>query len=140
MGVEPVARRRRGEHLVMCELAKPGHKRAARMLGFAFALGNFEGWAGAALVLRAHLAATERAALAWAALRSLEDEDAKAVARHYFAGAGMPPPTLFDANDEAELWAAAATPRELPAYAAAAFRAMRRTDRRAFLGWARQAR
>lgn len=123
----------------MRECADPEHKRASAMVGFALTLGDFEDWAAAALVLRARLNPKERAALAWAALRSLEDEEAEAVARHYFAGAGMPAPALFDAKDEAALWAVAATPRELRAYAGAAFREMRPADRRAFLSWARRA-
>lgn len=124
---------------IMRECAKPEHKRAARMLGYALTLGDFDGWAGAVTVLRARLAATERAALAWAALRSLDADDADTVARHYLLGAGMPAPTFDEAKDEAALWAASAAKRELRAYAGAAFKAMARADRTTFLDWAGRA-
>lgn len=133
------ARRRGGTDTAMSECADPGHKSVARIVGYALTLGDFEDWAGAAAVLEARLNPKERAALAWAALRSLDDEDAEAVAWHYFGGAGMPAPALFDAKDEAALWAAAAAPRELRAYAGAAFKEMARADRAAFLDWAGRA-
>lgn len=128
-----------GNNNVIFKCATPDHKRAARMLFYAMTLGDFDGWAAAATVLRARLAATERAALAWAALRSLDADDADTVARHYLLGAGMPAPTFDDAKDEAAVWGAAAAARELRAYAAAAFKAMGRADRAAFLKWAGRA-
>lgn len=120
----------------MSEFADPAHKSVARMVGYALSLGDLDNWAEAAAVLEARLAPQERAALAWAAIRSLDADSAEKVARYYLRGAGMPAPTLFDAKDEAALWAVAATPRELRAYAGAAFRQMRPTDRRTFLKWA----
>ncbi len=60
----------------MSRFAKPAHKSAARMLGYALTLNDFDTWAGLALVLRARLDTTERAALAYMALRSLDEADA----------------------------------------------------------------
>ena len=124
---------------IMPESANPHHASAARMVGHALTLADFDGWAGAVTVLRARLAATERAALAWAALRSLDADDADTVARHYLLGAGMPAPTFDEAKGEAALWAASAAKRELRAYAGAAFKAMARADRTTFLDWAGRA-
>lgn len=68
--------------MAMFRFAKHEHERVSRMIGYALALGvgDFDTWAGAALVLRARLEPKERGALAVTALRSLDLEDARRVA------------------------------------------------------------
>ncbi|WP_370049322.1 MULTISPECIES: hypothetical protein [Salipiger] len=56
--------------------AKGAHKRVARMLGFALTLGDEAGWHGFHTVLKARLTREERAALAFAALKSLDEDTA----------------------------------------------------------------
>lgn len=58
----------------------PKRARVARALGFALTLGTFEAWSGFGYVLTARLSRKERAALAYAALSSLGDEDGYRVA------------------------------------------------------------
>ena len=59
--------------------AEKAHKRIARMVGYALTLGTYEAWAGASVVIRAHLTAEERAALAWSALNALDTHEAELV-------------------------------------------------------------
>ncbi|WP_099828232.1 hypothetical protein [Oceaniglobus indicus] len=56
--------------------AKPAHKAVARMVGYVLTLGDSASWHGLTMVLIARLSDTERAALAYAALNSLDDADA----------------------------------------------------------------
>ena len=65
------------------------------MLGYALTLGDFAGWAAASAVWAVRLTAEERAALAWAALKSLEPEQAEAVAETVFGV--QPDPLRSDA-------------------------------------------
>ncbi|OSQ46760.1 hypothetical protein [Marivita geojedonensis] len=60
--------------------AKSDHKRVARCVGYALTLGNEAAWHGLTTVLISRLSDQERAALAFAALMSLSDEHASAVA------------------------------------------------------------
>lgn len=65
----------------MSKYAKPAHKAVSRCLGYALTLGFDEYRAlGFALILRRHLSAEERAGLAFAALCSLDEHHAYAVA------------------------------------------------------------
>lgn len=52
------------------------HERTARSIGFALGLGSSQGWEGLGLILVARLTKAERAALAYAALISLDEETA----------------------------------------------------------------
>lgn len=58
----------------------PKRTRVARALGFALTLGTFEAWRGFGFILAVRLSRKERAALAYAALTSLSDEDGYRVA------------------------------------------------------------
>ena len=60
----------------MSRFAKSSHKSAARMLGYALTLGTEANWAVFSALIFARLTATERAALAYAALNALDDPDA----------------------------------------------------------------
>ena len=64
----------------MSLFAKPSHKAVARAIGYALTLGDEAAWHGLTIVLMARLSDQERAALAFAALMSLSDEHASAVA------------------------------------------------------------
>ncbi|MDZ7907131.1 MAG: hypothetical protein U5N10_02155 [Gemmobacter sp.] len=54
-----------------------------------------------------------------------------------FTGAGYPLPPLIDPLDEAQWWASIANRAELRAYCLAAFQAMGKADRQAFLQFAK---
>lgn len=55
-------------------------KRVSRSLGFALWLGDFSAWNSLTTILRLRLSEEQRAALAYAALRSLDPEHAEIVA------------------------------------------------------------
>ena len=65
----------------MSKYAKPAHKSAARMLGFALTLGTEADWWEFSAVTYARLTRKERAALAYFALMSLDEDDAYEVAQ-----------------------------------------------------------
>lgn len=60
----------------MSKYGKADHKRAAKTLGYALTLGDEAAWHGFTIVLLARLTEHERAALAFAALNSLEHNNA----------------------------------------------------------------
>ena len=117
----------------MSKFAKPAHKAVARMVGYALTLDTADGWSGLAFVLTARLAETERAALAYAALRALDQEQAELVAATVLGAAGDPLPAFLGGMSDARHWASWTSPRELDAYALAALEAMKPPRRRAFL-------
>ncbi|GGL80322.1 hypothetical protein [Wenxinia marina] len=117
-------------------LAKREHVRASRMLGFALTTHDFDGWDAFALVCAARLTASERAAMAWASLRSLDPDDAMAVVMTALPAAGAPMPPWTDPLEDAEWWTSRASPDELRAYLAAIFNALPRMDREDFLAFA----
>ena len=61
---------------IMSRHAKPAHKSAARLLGYALTVGDYNTWEAASAVWEARLTAQERAALAYTAIRSLDYNDA----------------------------------------------------------------
>lgn len=109
------------------------HKKSAKVLGYALVLGDFEDWEAASVIWQARLTGAERAALAWAALRSLDDDDAREVANTVIQDAGAPLPPFISPMDEAAFWADIASPAELDAYALACVRNMAPDRRAAFL-------
>ena len=109
------------------------HLGATRMLGYALTLGDYETWEAASAIWQARLSTQERGALAWAALRSLDHDDAVTVAENVLGGAGMPLPPLFNPVSEAAFWTGIARPNEIDAYALACVRAMAPGKRAAFL-------
>ncbi len=112
---------------------KPAHKRMSRMLGYCLTLGTAEAWAGFSLAAAVRLDATERAALGFATLNSLDAEQARMTAAASLGAAGEPLPPFLGAMDEARDWAAWATPTELDAYCLAAFQRMAPDRQAAFL-------
>jgi hypothetical protein len=98
-------------------------------------LGGYDAWEAASAVWQARLTDTERAALSWAALRSLDHDDAMKVAETVLGGAGAPLPPFLNPVDEAAFWASCASPQELDSYALACTRAMAPGRRTAFLDY-----
>ena len=100
------------------------------MVGYALHLGadDFDGWMQAAFVWRARLSDQERAALAYAAMRALDPEDAAAVADAALGAdeaqgddgpaTSVPLPPINSAD--VELWAETSGADALEAYAEAA--------------------
>jgi hypothetical protein len=111
-------------------------KRVSRSLGYTLWLDRFEDWDGLSLILRARLTDRQRAALAYAALLSQDNEDARLTAETALSeGAGQPMAPLFNYMDQAAFWADMATPDELDAYALASFNRMAPQRQAAFLGF-----
>jgi hypothetical protein len=111
-------------------------KRVSRSLGFALWLEGTNDWLGLSLILRARLTARQRAALAYAALLSQDDVDARLTVETALSeGVGQPISPLFNHMDESAFWADMATPDELDAYALASFNRMAPQRQLAFLGF-----
>jgi hypothetical protein len=113
------------------------HCRVARATGFALTLGDEAAWRRFAVVARARLAPQERVGLAWGALLALDPHEVRDTAESVLelleGGAGAPLPPLLGLAPEAEAWAALASPGELAACGAAAFRALGPEAQRRFL-------
>jgi len=116
--------------------AKDRHQRAAKMLGYCLTLETPDAWNGFSLVASLRLTPNERAALALAALNSLEPDEAEMTAAAAIGSAGAPLPPFLGGMDEARFWASYATRAELKAYTLAAFEAMQAKDQAAFLDYA----
>ena len=109
-------------------------KSVARCVGYAAWLDEPDSWLGLPVVLAARLEPQQRAALAYAALRSLSDDHAAMVCDAISpSDAGQPIAPLFNHTDEAAFWADMAAPEELEAYCLATFKAMPRVRQAAFL-------
>lgn len=117
---------------------KPAHLRAVRALGYTLTLGDPVAWWDFSSIIASRLTVDERTALAFMALKSLDNEAAHLVAEAAIdRGAGFPPPPLTSALAEAAFWSDMANPEEREAYCLAAFRAMPRGRQAAFLDFAR---
>ncbi|WP_133065826.1 hypothetical protein [Mameliella alba] len=108
------------------------HKRMSKMLGYTLTLGTSDAWSGFSDVAAARLSTEERAALAFASLRSLAPDHAELTARAAIRAAGAPVPAFLGQMNEARSWAAFASRSELKAYAAAAYAALSPKDQAAF--------
>lgn len=112
---------------------KRDHKRMSRMMGYALTLGDADAWVGFATVATARMTSEERAALAWAALRSLDTpEQAEMVAEAVLQFADYPLPTFLSPMDDARWWASFASLKERKAYALAAYEALPEREQMAF--------
>ena len=110
------------------------HKGAARLLGFALHLGDFDAWVKASAAWSIRLSNEERAAMAFAALKSLPPCQAEMTVQAALPqGAGMPHAPLFSEMDQAGHWADLASEEELDAYCLAAFNRMASHRQAAFL-------
>ena len=117
------------------KLMKRPHLGATRMLGYALTVHDYETWEAASAVWQARLTVDENGALAWAALRALDEGSAVEVAQTAIGGAGCPLPPFKSPMDEAEDWTRIASDQELDAYALACCRAMKPERRAAFLAY-----
>lgn len=123
-------------HSIISKSIEGRHKRAARILGYALITGDRATWNVASAVWSARLDASERQALATAALLSLDPADAYVVAENVFDSAGDPLPPFLDPIDDATFWAGMASLPELRAYCLAAFVAMPRREQLDFIEFA----
>lgn len=120
----------------MKAFAKPDHKCVARCVGYSLTLNTFDAWAGLSVVLAARLDDEERAALAYAALRSLEDDQIGAVFEAVTPqGAGQPQAAFLGVMDQASFWADLATQDERDAYMLASFNRSSASRQAAFLDY-----
>lgn len=109
-------------------------RRSCDVLDFALTLGDYDSWLKAALVWECRLDLKARAALSFAALKSLPEEVARQVASVVLPTATRPPiAPLFGYWDEAVFWSEFAEPKELEAYCLACFVAMPLDRKAAFL-------
>ncbi|UWR39229.1 hypothetical protein [Sulfitobacter sp. W074] len=110
------------------------YKRVARTVGYSLLLTDADAWHGLTVVLTARLTPQERAAMAWAVLRSLTPEQVVDVAQAVLLkGVGAPIAPLINHMDEAAFWADMAAPDEREAYCLASFKAMPYERQAAFL-------
>jgi hypothetical protein len=88
------------------------------------------------LILRARLSDRQRAALAFMALKSLDQDDATLTTETALSGgAGQPMAPLFNYMDQAVFWADMAEADALDAYCLASFNRMAPQRQAAFLGF-----
>ena len=102
------------------------------MLGYSLTLGNFDAWFAFSAVAAVRLSETERAALAFGALKSLPRSKAEMAADAAIGGAGSPPAPLLGGMEDARSWAGFASRSELKSHALAAYEAMNASDQMAF--------
>ncbi|WP_424989722.1 hypothetical protein [Fluviibacterium sp. S390] len=114
------------------KFGKAEHKAAARSLGYALTSGDADAWSDFTRIIDRRLTTQERAALAWASLRSLSPDIAEITVE---AVLGAPLPTYFAGQeiDAARHWAHWATARQREAFALAAYDAMPADRQAAFL-------
>ncbi|MEM9966475.1 MAG: hypothetical protein AAF755_00095 [Pseudomonadota bacterium] len=109
-------------------------KKASRSIAYAAWLDNPDAWLGLSTVLEARLEPQQRAALAYAALRSLSEEHAAAVCDAVLPDCTSAPiAPLFGHMDQAEHWTEWAESEALDAYCLASFNAMAGSRQAAFL-------
>ncbi|WP_238368901.1 hypothetical protein [Heliomarina baculiformis] len=104
----------------------------SKMLGYSLTLGDFDAWFAFSAVATVRLSETERAALAFAALKSLSPSKAELAADAAISGAGSPSASFFGGMEDARSWANFASRSELKAHALAAYEALPVTDQMAF--------
>lgn len=114
-------------------------ERAARTLRHALTADDPDVWADVVVVWRARLTLRDRLGLAFSTLRSLPEDERRAVAAHAIGGAGRPLPPFLDVEADAAWWADLADRAERLAYVGAAFERLSPYDQRAFLDHARRA-
>ena len=114
--------------------ASAAHRKIAKVIGLALIANDSHAWLQVKLLLRVHLSAQERAALAFASMSSLDKDQRAAVARSTIPNSqiGAPLPTLDDLQVDAGWWAGNATNDELQVYLMACFNALDDQKQRAF--------
>jgi hypothetical protein len=114
--------------------ASAAHRKIAKVIGLALISNDSHAWLQVKLLLRVHLSAQERSALAFAAMSSLDKDQRAAVARSTIPNSqiGAPLPTLDDLKDDAAWWTSNADDSELQVYLMACFNALDDQKQRAF--------
>ena len=114
--------------------ASKAHRKIAKVIGLALIAGDSHAWLQAKLLMRVHLTAQERAALAFASMASLDKDQRDAVARSTIPAVllGPPLPTLDDLKDDAAWWASNADEQEREVYLLACFNALDAERQQAF--------
>jgi hypothetical protein len=116
------------------EIETKNHNIVARTLKNALTLGHFEAWGAFATVAAARLDDRERAALAFAALKTQSPDHAwMTVEAALDDGAGPPLAPFMYITSEAKFWASIASTQERKVYTLAAFNALRPEEQRDFL-------
>lgn len=112
------------------------HQRVAKAFGDTLVLGTPSAWLGLVPVLCARMTPSERQALAFASLWSLnpaDAQDAVQAAQKDARGCGWPIAPLISFMDDAAFWADMAEPDEIKAYCLACYDRMAQQDQAAFL-------
>lgn len=109
------------------------HKRAARCIVHALTLGDYDAWEATSAVWAARLTDQERAAITFAALKSLKPEQAATVVEAVFNSSAVPFPPLVSSADEAAHWASSAEYADIKACTLAGFNRLTSPDRAALL-------
>ncbi len=104
----------------------------SRALGYCLTLGTSDAWADFSALAVLRLSDEERAALAFAALCSLEPAHAERTAAAVIGEAGCPLPAFLSPMDDARFWASIAGRSELKAYVLASYEALSPKDQAAF--------
>lgn len=105
------------------------HKSAGRYVSIALISGKTEHWLQLKTILRGLLTPRERAALAFAVMRSLSEDNRTKVAFNAipeWTEFGSPLPTFLDVADDAKWWTGNASPKEIEAYLLSCFNALER--------------
>ena len=105
------------------------HRRVGRYVSVSLIVGEPQHWIYLRTILRGLLTPRERAALAFAAMRSLDANDRIKVAITSipeWPEFGSPLPTFLHIADGAKCWAANVSPKEIAAYLLACFNAIQR--------------
>lgn len=111
------------------------HKRAARCMVYALTTGGHEAWEATSAIWTARLTNEERAALSFAALKSLDPDQAAMVVEAVFPDGGVPIPPLLSSADEAAHWASWAEYPYIKACTLAGFNRLTAQDQSAFLNY-----
>jgi hypothetical protein len=114
--------------------ASKAHKSIARAIGCALVLGERQSWLNLTLLLRASLTASERAALAFAAMTSLDTNQRVMVAESTIKdrSIGAPLPTFLEVHEDAKWWASCATEQEREVYLLACWNSLSNSRQQSF--------
>ncbi|MEO1107227.1 MAG: hypothetical protein AAFX90_04820 [Pseudomonadota bacterium] len=104
----------------------------SRVLGYCLTTGGFNSWSGFVIIAKARLTVMERAALAWAALRSLDTADQAEIIADGVIGRADAPMPFLNTLEDARWWASLASLSEQKAYALAAYEALPPHEQMAF--------
>ena len=109
------------------------HRRVGRYVSIALIVGEPQHWLYLKTIMAGLLLPRERAALAFAAMRSLSEDDRLKVAINAipeWAEFGSPLPTFLDLADDARWWAANISIQERKTYLMACLNHLSEVDRR----------